>query len=665
MNKILMARAGLCAVAFLLIGRAGLSQEVTVNQARLKTDLLVVTAHPDDESMMAATMARYADEGKVVSLVTATQGEGGGNGTGKESGKALGLVRDMELRECLRLLGTRHLYYLDQLDWAYTESVQATLNKWGKEESLRRLVRLVRLMRPEVICTMDPGPSGGQHGHHQAAGRLATEAFEAAADSKQFPELQTLEGLYPWRVKKLYWTSFGGPATLRMATDGIAKGKLAALHPGKRYADISFAAESNHRSQGFDKFMRMMMGSGQRPPARPEGFLLVKSRVRVNPNAEKDLFEGTDANVDGPATERDILDDMIQKPVATNSVEARIQPRENIRNYRDWLKAQGLSRLMTRLPANVTVVEGTESAVSVEITNHTGMSQSGKVTLEIAAGWKVKNAEQSYALPAHGTALVKFDVEVPAGLKVGSYDVSTRIVGASESAGDSGKLNLVPRLMVERLKQSFPVDGNVAKWESAGITPVAIPHTNTGQGSVRDANEASGRFFVGYDREAIQALIEVTDDTVVFNIPPDDIKGHWRSTSSEICLDPFPTSENTFTTLKLGMFPQDTTGRPRAARDADANPGPIDRSNDGIQLASLRTAKGYVLETRIPWKALSMEKRKVTPRSGMRFGFNVILFHAGKKDALPGEDVGKARLAWSFYPGVWGRPEVWGVAVLK
>src|SRR5260370_23471067 len=83
----------------------------TPNQEMLKTDLLVVTAHPDDESMMGATMARYADQDKVVALVTCTHGEGGGNGTGKESGAALGAVREVELRKCLAILGVRHLYF--------------------------------------------------------------------------------------------------------------------------------------------------------------------------------------------------------------------------------------------------------------------------------------------------------------------------------------------------------------------------------------------------------------------------------------------------------------------------------------------------------------------------------------------------------------------------
>ena len=44
----------------------------------LKTDLMVVVAHPDDEGMVAGVMARYAQgEDKVVSCVYATRGEGG------------------------------------------------------------------------------------------------------------------------------------------------------------------------------------------------------------------------------------------------------------------------------------------------------------------------------------------------------------------------------------------------------------------------------------------------------------------------------------------------------------------------------------------------------------------------------------------------------------
>ena len=86
---------------------AGAAVAPTDNQKLLKVDLMVVTAHPDDEGMCAATMARLSlDGGKTVALVTATRGETGGNSTGKEFDHSLGVVREAEYGPLLdRLAG--------------------------------------------------------------------------------------------------------------------------------------------------------------------------------------------------------------------------------------------------------------------------------------------------------------------------------------------------------------------------------------------------------------------------------------------------------------------------------------------------------------------------------------------------------------------------------
>ncbi len=81
-----------------------------------------------------------------------------------------------------------------------------------------------------------------------------------------------------------------------------------------------------------------------------------------------------------------------------------------------------------------------------------------------------------------------------------------------------------------------------------------------------------------------------------------------------------------------------------------------------VRIASRPTPTGYVVEARIPWSEIG---RARAPKPGDTVGFNIILYHAGKKEGRPGEDVGKSRLAWSFWPGVAGRPEVWGMAVLE
>src|SRR6266849_10897739 len=224
----------------------------------LKTDILGVFAHPDDETGMAATLAKYTAD-RVVANVYCTRGEGGGNMVGTQGGAALGILREAELRDCLARLGVRYCYFLDQLDWAYTESLSATLRKWGKEETLGRLVRIVRSLRPEVIVTMNPAPYPGQHGHHQAAAVLGTEVFEAAADPRRFPEQLTKEGLSTWQVRKLY---YGGGRTGLVAAITVTNLLPNGLSPSR----IAARALSSHRSQAFGAF------GGGGGPQRPQSF---------------------------------------------------------------------------------------------------------------------------------------------------------------------------------------------------------------------------------------------------------------------------------------------------------------------------------------------------------------------------------------------------------
>src|SRR6476619_5799492 len=89
----------------------------------LKTDILGVFAHPDDETGAAATLASYArGRQAVVANVYCTRGEGGGNMVGTQAGAGLGILREAELRDCLAQLGVRYCYFMDRVDWAYTES---------------------------------------------------------------------------------------------------------------------------------------------------------------------------------------------------------------------------------------------------------------------------------------------------------------------------------------------------------------------------------------------------------------------------------------------------------------------------------------------------------------------------------------------------------------
>ena len=75
---------------------------------RFKADLLLIVAHPDDESGVSAYLAQLLDQGKKVEAVYLTHGEAGHNNTGSERAASLGLVREMELANRIdeRLLQT-------------------------------------------------------------------------------------------------------------------------------------------------------------------------------------------------------------------------------------------------------------------------------------------------------------------------------------------------------------------------------------------------------------------------------------------------------------------------------------------------------------------------------------------------------------------------------
>ena len=163
---------GLAAFVCVLSVATGILAQPLQGDALLKTDLMGVFAHPDDETGVAAAVAKYAwGENRVVAHAYFTRGEGGGNMVGTQGGRSLGLLREVELRDCLTILGVRHVLFMDCEDFFYTESLAATLEKWNHQQALGNLVRAYRSLRPDVVVTMNPTPRPGQHGHHQAAAR--------------------------------------------------------------------------------------------------------------------------------------------------------------------------------------------------------------------------------------------------------------------------------------------------------------------------------------------------------------------------------------------------------------------------------------------------------------------------------------------------------------
>src|SRR5713226_5141881 len=229
---------------------------------RFKADILVIVAHPDDETAVTGYLAKAIfDEHRRVAVVFGTRGDGGGNAMGNAQAAALGAEREIEARRALAFFGVMNVWFLGGPDTP-GQDVLRSLETWNHGAALAQAVRLVRLTRPEVILTWLPlYVAGENHGDHQASGVIATEAFDLAGDPTAFPEQispprdrqnisNLTEGLQPWQPKKLYYfsdashTDFLEGKGPRYATTGVSPSR------GVPYYRLAAEEMTFHLTQG-------------------------------------------------------------------------------------------------------------------------------------------------------------------------------------------------------------------------------------------------------------------------------------------------------------------------------------------------------------------------------------------------------------------------------
>jgi len=187
MIKLSLALAYISLAAFVALpsARSQTAPPVPEPDNRYKVDVLVIVGHPDDDIEVAGYLAKAIEQGhKQAAVVYTTRGNTGGNATGEEQANALADIREMEARQSLASYGVTLAWFLHGSDTPGAD-VLHSLEKWGHGKSLDEIVRLVRITRPEVILTWMPNYDVGEnHEDHQAAGVLATEAFDLAANAK-------------------------------------------------------------------------------------------------------------------------------------------------------------------------------------------------------------------------------------------------------------------------------------------------------------------------------------------------------------------------------------------------------------------------------------------------------------------------------------------------
>jgi LmbE family N-acetylglucosaminyl deacetylase len=405
---------------------------------RFKTDILLIVAHPDDETEVTAYLAKAIfDEHKRVSVIFGTRGNGGGNEAGNEQADALSTVREIEAREALAAFGVLHVWFLDGPDTP-GQDVLRSLETWHHGAALAKAVRLVRLTRPEVILTWLPVYVAGEnHGDHQASSVIATEAFDLAGDPTVFPEQlaqprnrrdinNLTEGLHPWQPKKLYFFSDAAHSEFQQGQGPRYDPK--AVSPAKAVSYARLAAEemAYHLTQGdTGQVAKDALKTGDLKIFE-EPVQLIFGKSLVKSSTTGDVLEGI--------TPGAIPYARVSGYHATENTGLSIQLEGPWNFYREFWKAHDIAHLANLLKQpEVMLSPGERLTLPITITN--GESTAREVTLQavLPQGWRVERGPAIYPVDARGSYTVQTVVESPAAAPKGW--VTPDIIWKAEAGG--------------------------------------------------------------------------------------------------------------------------------------------------------------------------------------------------------------------------------------
>lgn len=197
----------------------------------LPTQVLVITAHPDDVDFGAAgTVARWTSEGVKVAYCIVTDGASGAVDPATDLSK-LAEVRQEEQRAAAAEVGVDEVHFLGYPDGQLEVSI-----------ALRRdISRVIRQVRPERVIAQSPERHWerirASHPDHMAAGEAVLQAvYPDARNPFAHPELMA-EGLEPHVVDQV-WLMASPRSDRAVDVSDQLERKIAAL--------------SCHRSQGGD-----------------------------------------------------------------------------------------------------------------------------------------------------------------------------------------------------------------------------------------------------------------------------------------------------------------------------------------------------------------------------------------------------------------------------
>ena len=453
---VLLTAASLFAVA----SNAEDAKPLSLPDARYKADILLVVAHPDDEGAATAYLARAIDERKRVAVVYGTRGSSGGNELGSEQAGALGEIREIEARRANATLGITNVWFLGGKDTA-SQNVLTSLANWDHGAALQHLVRLMRLTRPEIVLTFLPGTFIGEdHGDHQAAGVLATEAFDLAGDPSVFPSQVAgptkrlepyLENLRPWQPKKIYYFPDADRDDIFRGQGPEYTVKEISKLTKKPYWRASLDAYRVHETQSksFGDQLSKMDDAAIEKMVQGDGWTdtqrFVRGKSLVGGSVTGNVFENI--TPDAISFSRNAI--VAESPRSDVSVELA----GPWSYYSEFRRMHALEHLPHPEPPEIALQAGSTLVIPLWLNNRSASSRDLMLSVDAPNGWTVQNGTGIFALAPKQWAAGRIEIALPAladtkKTKEDAREVTVRAESNGQSVG-------IVKLRVELRKRAL------------------------------------------------------------------------------------------------------------------------------------------------------------------------------------------------------------------
>ncbi|HEV2698382.1 MAG TPA: PIG-L family deacetylase [Terriglobales bacterium] len=447
-------------VALLLAGAA--RSQISTPDSRYKADILLVVAHPDDDTLVTSYLARAIfDQHKRVAVVYCTRGDSGGNSEGREHARALGLVREVEGRRAMIVLGITNVWFLDGRDTS-SQNVLVSLGAWPNGSVLEQMVRIFRLTRPEVVFTWLPSSVAGEnHGDHQASGVIATEAFDMAGDPTVFPSQvaapirqfeNALEGLTPWQAKKLYYFTDAFDTAFFQGHGPEYSGKE--ISPSHKISYLQIAAQSYapYYTQSADPRLNRAVETGSDFEALISKLLqtgdlsdpvrLWLGKSHVNGNATGDVFEGIDDMRIAFAPPKKQAPEVRQLQVDWGGTWGF---------YHEFWRAHELSSLSVLRP-EIAVEPNDTLTVPLRVENNSTSPEKLSLKITVPEGWTVKRDAGQVNVPAETQMTVAIQVVAPPQENKNFGEIRVAVLSGAKMVFEGSVFAEVSRYVAEQLK---------------------------------------------------------------------------------------------------------------------------------------------------------------------------------------------------------------------